>query len=217
MRYAIYFAPQSGSALAEFGRWWLDAGPPAGVAAERWSEMTASPRRYGFHATLKPPFALAAAGEQTLRTRLAAFAATRSAFEAPPLSIGELGDFLALVPRTNDDRLPALAAACVEQFDDMRAQPPPAELARRRSGGLTPRQDELLRRWGYPYVFDEFRFHMTLTGRLDADERSRVLATLKARYGALAEQPLAVDAVALFVEPASGAPFRELGRYAFRR
>lgn len=219
MRYAIYFAPSPGSALAEFGRWWLgEASPLDSLSPQRWREITASPRRYGFHATLKPPFALAAgAGESDLQERLAAFADARTPFDAPPLEIRELGGFLALVPRTDDAHLTKLAATCVERFDDLRAPPSPAELARRRSAGLRPRQEELLRRWGYPYVLDEFRFHMTLTERLDAGERKRLLAKLEARFAVLAQQPLTIDAVSLFVEPAPGASFGEKSRYPFRR
>ena len=33
--------------------------------------------------------------------------------------------------------------------------------------GLTDRQEALLTQWGYPYVMEEFRFHITLTGALD--------------------------------------------------
>jgi hypothetical protein len=184
----------------------------------RWRAITAAPRRYGFHATLKPPFALApGADESGLRERLSAFASAREAFEARPLAVRAIGGFLALVPRSEDDRIASLAAASVERFDDLRAPPPSAELARRRSAGLSARQDELLRRWGYPYVIDEFRFHMTLTERLDAEERGRICALLERRFSRLAETRLSIDAVAVFVEPAPGARFRELARYPFSR
>ena len=47
---------------------------------------------------------------------------------------------------------------------------------------VTERQASNLDRWGYPYVFDDFRFHMTLTGPLTADDRGRALAWLKAEF-----------------------------------
>jgi hypothetical protein len=69
-RYAIYFVPPPGSPLACFGAVWLGydvangAEPPQPrlpeIAPERLRNITAEPRRYGFHATLKPPFSLAA-------------------------------------------------------------------------------------------------------------------------------------------------------------
>ena len=50
------------------------------------------------------------------------------------------------------------------------ARPPgAAELERRRKAGLSAAQEKMLLRWGYPYVLDEFRFHLTLTGRLQPE------------------------------------------------
>src|SRR5437588_466809 len=83
-------------------------------------------------------------------------------------------------------------------------------------GIAAPRLAEVtaeLARWGYPYVMDEFRFHLTLTGRLAPDEASRVGAIIAERVAPLCRAALPIDAVALFHQPGSGENFRLVGRY----
>lgn len=226
-RYAVYFAPSAGGALWRFGSAWLGrdaetgaypARPPAeGFAPQRLDELTAEPRRYGFHGTLKPPMALAPGrSEADLLAACAGFAASRTAFEAPPPRLAALGRFLALVPSAPSPELDALAADCVRAFDALRAPLTARELDRRRASGLSDRQDRHLRDWGYPYVMEEFRFHMTLTGGLDAAERERLAVILERLTAPLSVEPLPVDAVALFVQREHGAPFRILARFPFR-
>jgi Protein of unknown function (DUF1045) len=106
-----------------------------------------------------------------------------------------------------------LASDCVRALEPFRAPLSDEEIARRRQGGLTPRQDAYLLAWGYPYVFEEFRFHMTLTGRLQEPERSRVLAMLGARFEAIAGTALEVDAIAIYEQPDRDSPFLMSARY----
>ena len=91
-RYAIYFAPRPRRALARFGAAWLgwDAeagadrdGPElAGLPRPR-AEIVATPRRYGFHATLKAPFRLARGATSRASTRRCATSRPRrAAFDA---------------------------------------------------------------------------------------------------------------------------------------
>ena len=63
MRYAIYFAPPPGSLFHTLGSRWLGRDAFTGEQLEQPAEpglsaVTGDPRRYGFHATMKPPFAL---------------------------------------------------------------------------------------------------------------------------------------------------------------
>ena len=187
VRYAIYYLPPEG-ALSEFGAAWLgwsvDAGravPQPGV--DGIEALTRTPRKYGFHATLKPPFRLAPG---TTPDGLAQAAARLAAGLAPvtlaALVPGTLGHFLALVPAAPSAALDALAARCVADLDCFRAAPTQAELNRRRAAGLTAAQEANLQRWGYPHVMDGFRFHMTLTGRQDADGLARAARALAALY-----------------------------------
>jgi putative phosphonate metabolism protein len=223
-RYAVYFAPALDSPLARFGAAWLGYDVAAGVPvaqpvipeipAERLQAITAEPRRYGFHATLKPPFVLAAdVGADALDETLAMLAGRTAAFAAPRLHLACISGFWALMLSEPCPMLDRLAARCVSEFDRFRAPPSTIELARRRSAGLSPRQDALLTRWGYPYVMEEFRFHMTLTARLGGDEGAAVGRVLVPRVESFCQDPLPIDAICLFRQDRREAPFRLTRRY----
>jgi putative phosphonate metabolism protein len=225
-RYAVYFAPAPGSALETFGCGWLgralngeDLPQPlvSGIAPARLAEITRSPRHYGFHGTLKAPFALA---DSTTPSALDATAETlaraRERFEVM-LRPGSLGGFLALLPIERSLALDRLEADCVAAFVVHRAPLDDAVFARRRAAELTPRQDAYLVRYGYPYVLDEFRFHMTLTERLQPPERDDVLAVLVERAAPVCAGSLVIDAISIFEQPHRAAPFTLRRRYPFGR
>lgn len=231
-RYALYYAPAPDSPWWTFGARWLgrdprgaSAGPvsqsPAvhGVAPAEFAALTAAPRRYGFHATLKAPIALAeGASEAGLVAAIGRFCAAERAVSLPALEVTMLDDFLALTPSAPAAALQALAARIVEAFDPFRAPSPAATLARRRAKGLDAREDALLERWGYPYVFERYRFHMTLTGSLRgvaAPTITALRAAALAEFAAIGPSPPAVDAISLLVEPEAGGDFRFAGRFPF--
>jgi putative phosphonate metabolism protein len=217
-RYAIYWAPPTGSALAGLGESWLGRSVEDGNALARRTlpgigpaeleAATVEPRRYGLHATLKPPFRLAegksAAG---LAQALDDFARRSPAVVAPPLRLKRIGRFLALVPSARAPALDALAAACVASFDAFRAPADAAEIARRRAAALTPSQEANLARWGYPYVMEEFRFHVSVTGAIAPRLAERLEPLLAELFGPAMVPPLEIGDLALFAEPAPGAPF----------
>lgn len=186
-----------------------DLSPDGAVPDEpEWSSWTEEPRLYGFHATLKAPFRLAEGRTLDDVERCAAQLAGRlSSFVVPRLDAVLVGRFVALVPGDPSPALEDLAAACMREFEPLRAPLTETERARRLKAPLTPRQVELLDRHGYPYVLDQFRFHMTLTGRLPPDRAETVRARLAALYGRV-EPGLPVDAICLFVQPAPGERFR---------
>jgi putative phosphonate metabolism protein len=225
-RYAVYFAPLEGSGLervcaavlgrcARTGRTLAQPALP-GVTSARLAELTAAPRRYGFHGTLKPPFFLAeGVGEADLFAATTKLAASRMAFDLPPLRLDDIGSFLALIPSAPCPELEELARACVIELDRFRRPPGPVELARHRGKGLTAAQDHLLEWWGYPYVLEEFRFHMTLTGGApDADERERIRAALSTLFAPLADHPVPVREISVFRQPGPDEPFTVLRDFA---
>ncbi|MBL9059003.1 MAG: DUF1045 domain-containing protein [Mangrovicoccus sp.] len=212
-RYAIYVTPRPGP-LAGFGAAWLGWDASAGTPCPHplvpglprpVAEITAAPRRYSFHGTIKPPFRLAAGSEAgALAEALAAFCAGTAAVSMAGLGLVRLGRFLALAPVGETADLNALAAAVVAGFDAFRAAPDAAELDRRRAQRLTMRQEALLQRWGYPHVMEEFRFHMTLTGPLPPAELAAVEAALAPVLAPLLPVPFRIDALSLLGEDGEG-------------
>jgi putative phosphonate metabolism protein len=228
-RLALYFTPAEGSAWWRFGANWLGRDPATGaavpqpvvpgVAGDEFRSLTATPRRYGFHATVKAPFALrAGATRKALATAVERFCADRVAFRVPRLTVARLDDFLALVPVARESRVNDLAADCVREFELFRAPLDAAELERRRRGGLSPRQDRYLEEFGYPFVLSEFRFHLTLTGPLNSAAPQHVAgvrAAAEHAIAALADEPLPFDALALFEQSEREAPFHLVARFPF--
>ena len=222
-RYALYFAPAAAHPLWAAGCAWLGRDPESGAVCEGGPHR-AEPRRYGLHATLKPPFALRdGVPRSQLLAALARFVDERTPFEMPPLAVAALGDFLALRPVDPDASAPGrplrdLADDCVRLFDELRGPPSPDETARRGAAGLDARQRANLDRWGYPHVFEHWRFHMTLTDGLRDDAvRAALRADALRRFAPALAAPLRCDGVALFVEDAPGADFRLLRRFEFAR
>jgi len=223
-RYAVYYAPPVDSELWELGCRWLGRDPqrgdfleqPAvqGMDAARIAALTDSPRTYGFHATLKPPFHLREGCDaHDLDRALSALSRTQQPFAMPRLQLARLGGFLALVPADAHPALCDLAQQCVVELDSLRRAPAAEELLRRRSAALSDRQARLLERWGYPYVLEEFRFHLTLTERLSEPDKACLSTWLNSWFDAALTQTLTVEDVSLYVQPAAQEPFRLLRRY----
>lgn len=216
-RYAIYYLPPPGP-LADFGAGWLGWDIAAARVAERpdlpgLDAVTASPARYGFHATLKPPFRLAE-GETAgaLGAAVAEFAARCAPAQAAGLRLSRLGRFLALLAEGDATDLSRVAAGCVRDLDRFRAPASAAERDARRGKGLSERQEILLARWGYPHVMEEFRFHMTLTGPMPRAEIATWQEELAARLPPL-PVPFTLGEVALVGERRDGF-FETIHRFA---
>lgn len=218
MRYAIYFAPPADDRLSLTAARWLGRDAFTGGALawpdepqlerEQQSALTAEPRRYGFHGTLKAPFALAPGrSEAELVAAFDEFAAEIESFKVPRMTLHQIGPFFALVPSEDCSPLRDLAAQAVRRFEPFRAPLSEADLARRNPETLTQRQREYLATWGYPYVFEEFLFHLTLTGPVPEEMRDVVREALEAAFAEFIGKPLAIETVALFAEPGRGAPF----------
>jgi putative phosphonate metabolism protein len=227
-RYAIYFAAGSDSALSRFGAQLLGydaytgselAFPAHAVrAAPDWHDVSADPRKYGFHGTLKAPMALASGKtEAELMAACAAFAGKARPLPLIRPVVDAISGFIAVIPAEPVDALQQLAADCVREFDSFRAELTAEDRARRRPDKLSERQRDHLDRWGYPYVMEEFRFHMTLTGRLDAERRGPILEMLRARFAALKIEKLEIDRIALFRQDDATARFRIIGEWRLAR
>lgn len=227
-RYAIYFGPAAETALFDLGRVWLGRDVVTGrtrpqptvpgITEDRMAALTRSPRFYGFHGTLKAPFSLAPGRTaEQLHGEVLAFAADSAAFMSPPLVLESLDGFLALVFSRPCAEMRALCDDCVEMFEPFRAPLSPEDQERRLRSPLTGRQRDYLDRWGYPGVFDEFTFHMTLTSRLQEPEHSLIRDTLEDLAAPVLWEPAWIDAIAIYEQPDRETPFTMTARYPLGR
>ena len=225
-RFAVYFAPAEADPWWNAGSHWLgrcartgaERPQPTieGIAPEQMRQLTQAPRRYGWHATLKAPFALAEGSSLVdLQQQLTSVASQHQRFELPPLKVIRMDDFLGLAIDGDDQLVKHIGAHCVTALHPFAAALPPTEVARRRGTGLSARQEQMLQAWGYPHVLDQFRFHLSLTGPLQTASAAQAEALRLAATRFFEPLPPArFDSLNLFVERAPGAPFQWLSSHA---
>ena len=220
-RYAIYAVPPTDSPLWKFGSAILGYDAVSSKAVPRpksmdasendWNKWTSAARTYGFHGTLKAPFRLRSSKdsmltEANLLAAIHAFAAVKKPISIGRLELCTLKSFVALTPLAQPPELTGFAADCVTAFETFRAPLTAEEISRRNPAELTVRQSEYLAVWGYPYVFEEYRYHMTLTGSLHG-------GSLKTAYQAIAlefagiDELFVLDRIAVFRQSARDQPF----------
>lgn len=228
-RYAIYYSPDMESPLWLFGSRWLGRDTATGDDMKRLSlkgvepsniiDITKAPRHYGFHATLKPPFQLAKNYDrEMLDEAMEAFSSGHKAFKVPALELVQLDGFIALRPKKPCADLDDFAADCVRSFDNFRASPSKKDVQKRLKADLTKGQKKMLEKWGYPYVLDEYRFHMTLTDRLKDDQRKIVMAGLKKKLdGVLTGKSWMFNTVTLMRQKKPDQMFEVLKCYALMK
>ena len=188
---------------------------PSTISDEAWRIATEAPRRYGFHATLKPPFKLApGTSADDLKSALQAFAQTQKAFLLPRLTLGKLGRFLALILSEPSPAMHELAADCFREFDSFRASAEADDIAKRMHASLNEAERRNLLAWGYPYVLDTWKFHMTLTKSLDVQVLETFRDHLAGRFCAACEEPVMCDSICLFEEPAPNSAMLLTARFA---
>lgn len=227
-RYAIYFTPEPAGPLSRFGSCVIgyDANSgvelpllvPDGYNEASWAAATAEPRRYGFHATLKAPFHLqAGTTEADIFAATSMLAKMHSALTLGILAVRALGSFIALMIEGDTATVRALAAAVVSEIEPLRAPLSPADYDRRRAAPLTQRQVRYLDQYGYPYVFEDFRFHMTLTGSLMHEMRTSVREQLAQEFAVRVPQgPIALDALSILRQDTRDSRFQIIARFPLK-
>ncbi|NEX48763.1 DUF1045 domain-containing protein [Pseudotabrizicola algicola] len=218
-RFAVYYAPRPGAFAARANEW-LGWDPNTGHALPHAvvpgiddpAAITVDPRRYGFHGTIRAPFRLdAGVTPEEAAATVADLAGRRAPVSCEALALENLHGFLALTPTGCEAALLELGAAVVRATNPLRAALTPAEIARRRPETLSSRQRVLMETWGYPFVMEEFRFHLTLTDRLT--DRAPAMAALAAHFAPVLPRPFVIEDLCLFGEDAGGR-FHLLHRYA---
>ena len=217
-RFAIYYAPTPFSELHSLGSTWLGRDSTSGkiieqpsisgIASERLSELTKRARHYGFHATLKPPFQLKHGTSLTLLKH----ALRRVCEDISPfyikLDVSTLGKFFALMLSKPNPKIQSLAEIMVREIDAFRKPLTKEELTIRRSKGLTRSQDENLIKWGYPYVFSEFRFHIPLTGKIQLSKEQAIIHdAIQRHFSKSLKKRIKIEYACLFHQINRQAPF----------
>jgi len=211
-RAAVYYAPAADDVLWQSGCAWLGQDCESGFLVPQpdvpgIAAATSDPRRYGFHATLKPPmrlrggFAAFLADAERLALRLRPFA-------MPRLRIADDFGFLAILPVEKCAALDEAAALCVTELDAHRL-PEDAAARAKRAVGRNAAQLGYLERYGYPYVLDEWWFHMTLS---NGGAGERLLDPARKFFAEALEVPRMFERLAVYVEAEKGADFRLVRR-----
>ncbi len=223
-RYAIYYAPAVGSALMHYGNGWLGFDPETGFKVNipvkkeivecRIDKYISSPRRYGFHGTLKPPFSLSKRHDiYELDLALQSLAGRLKPAISGPLVLKKIGRFICLAPTGDCHEIEHIAASTVKELDRFRGPQSEALLAKRRAAGLSAKQEAYLQRYGYPYVLDEFRFHLTLTNSLADEDLNMIFPLLEGLMEEVCREDFWIRELCLFADPGDNKPFQLLKRY----
>lgn len=223
-RFAIYFTPRPGSALATFGRSWFGrANDGATLRAfstgvpNMLSGTTSSPfpeRYLGLHAPFVLPCPLReGATLEKVRTRLANFAGRRRKVETGPLALTRAGRSLVLRPAEPRPEMSWLALQCFNAFESFAAKTVRPETAHPH---LNPHQRLLLKSFGQPNVMSEYRFSIRLTGPLDPAHIDRVSEALAPLVAGVCAEGVHVDGLSLIADGGiedEATPLRLVGRY----
>lgn len=218
-RYAIFYTPSD--EFAALGAAWLGWDSAQGRAVQHCevagvdvAAITATPRKYGLHATLKAPFRLAdEASLDQLHSAAETFAKGQAAFDIGALELRDDRGFVALRPEGASETLQKFVAAIVKDFDHLRAPLTEADIARRRKAGLNARQDQQMLDWGYPFIFEDFHFHLTLSGALSTDVAAMVISKLAPLVAPVVQSPFMIDAITVMGQDSDGM-FHQIHRYA---
>lgn len=209
-RYAVYYVPRQGEELAQFGCDWLGVDAENGLVSDAPTPFVESPRRYGFHATLKAPMRLSQSSRYgAFRSDVEALAAILAPVTLGRLRLKRIGQFLALVADDHhEEDISTLAWKCVTELDHHRSELNEAE--RNKRTNLTISQTENLNRWGYPYVGSEFRFHMTLTSAMTSKQLDEATNLLDKQ---IPDEPMVADSICIFGDPGEAKPFELVERF----
>lgn len=223
-RFAIYYAPDRDSTLWRRGCDWLGRDAAAKtflrqpefkkIGTDEFADATALPRRYGLHATIRPPMRLAAGVDlERLQAVARALSARLPIVEIGKFEVKLFRGFLALVPEKQKSAVTSLAADCVSYFEPMRAPLEVEEQVARMGAGLTDAQMLLLDKYGYPYVMDEYRMHISLTGPLEESQRKVFKAAAERWFEKALEEDYVLNSISIFHEPGAGEPFERIADF----
>ena len=222
-RYAVYFSPPEESNLSKFASSWLgwDAQNSKKIFHPNFkdlvpdiTELTKKQSCYGFHGTLKPPFSLVETkNESELKAAILELSQSTRRFEISAVSLQLLNGFAAIVATNENNEITNLAKKCVQELDSFRQPESLEKIQKRRLAGLSQYEEFNLQKWGYPYVMGSFRFHLTLTRRLNSEESKNVMEVLASELTEILSTALLVRDICLFGESRTSGNFQIIQRF----
>lgn len=215
-RFAIYYLPDDPE-FAALGAHWLgwDCVQGRDLQTNLDREFVKKSAKYGFHATLKAPFRLHQNADfDNMRAAIAKLANQQNHVSIEGLELTKLGRFFALTPTGDVSSLNHLAERCVREFDQFRAALTREEIAKKSPDRLSPSQLEYLNIWGYPHIFENFRFHMTLSDKLQKYMQTKVQERAQNHFQGWLNRPLNIQSICLAGEDSDGW-FHMIERYKF--
>ena len=223
-RFAIYFVPPESNDLTRFTASWFGWDVYKGIKVDYpvlhnlnydIKEITNTPSKYGFHGTLKAPFSLVPNKTiDDLKLSLSMLSRSIKKFLIPSICLREISGFIAIVPTVQNQSINFLARKCLEGLDCFRDAEPPEILNKRRSAGLSSSEERHLLKWGYPYVLDDFRFHLTMTGKLTPKVSKNVFSVLSSELQAALNAPLPINKICLFGESNINGQFEVIDEFS---
>jgi alpha-D-ribose 1-methylphosphonate 5-triphosphate synthase subunit PhnG len=214
-RYAVYYVPDQDSDLYRLGSSLLGyslregkelpmaALPGAGAPGEYSKKASV----YGFHSTVIAPFRTQR-GKEGIASAIALALSKHAPFRLAPLRLRLLNGFPALCAEGPMDGFQALEKSLLEALYPLFLPPDPESLGRR--GELNPKQLGYFWKWGYPFVLDEHRFHMTLG---DPNSSDGYIGALKNYFPASSTDALVFGKVTLCAQESPGSRFISLGDF----
>ncbi len=223
-RYAIYYVPPESDHLTKFAASWFGWDVYQGIRVNYSElsnlnydikEITKKPCKYGLHGTLKAPFSLAK--DRTideLRLSLSRLSSSIKKFEIPFISLRKISGFIAIVPTTQNKKLNFLAKKCLQELDCFREVESLEILNKRRSVELSSSMKQNLLKWGYPYVLNDFQFHLTMTSKLAPKVSENVFSVLSSELSSVLNSPLVISKICLFGESKIHGKFKVIEEFS---
>lgn len=226
-RYAIYFAPNERTPLGRFGCHWLgrsaaelDSHPvdlPENLEQHKHQQLIEAPKHYGFHGTLKAPFELNTAyTSNDLDEALQNFAQKFPSFTIDRLKLQTIASFIALTPEEQSENLSLLQSLheeLTENIDYLRAPLSDYDKNRFMARDLSTKLKENLLNFGYPFVLESFKFHLTLTSSLKKDDISSYFELLDRLTTHFRDDGFFCDRISLFRQETRTSPFLLTNEY----
>ncbi|MDR1656170.1 MAG: DUF1045 domain-containing protein [Deltaproteobacteria bacterium] len=210
-RYAVYYVPKKDSLLYSLGRDTLGYCIYEGLKYSSPNPVQVKAAKYGFHGTIVAPF------RTNLSAQVLAGTLSWAALRLSPVNLTGLkamalpNGFPALALVDPNPELSKIESSLVRLLTPLRLPLNLIEIQSR--GQLPPKQLEYALQWGYPWVFEYFRFHLTLGDVEDQPMLSERVCRLSKVFTPELLAGEVLDQLSLCVQPSPHDSFKVLATF----